>query len=181
MKRKKNQKIWNALKQKQSDYTIKAGWFENSKYDNGTPIGRIAAVQNFGAAINVTDKMRGFFAYKWGIHLKKGTIVIPPTHFMEECQNENKENWRKMALALWAQVFAGKITPDTVAETLGSRVENDIRKKMVDGNYPPVTRFTLMNKLSEYADQKTEGELGKRFQTKEHIMIDSISYQVDKK
>lgn len=182
MKRKSNKKAWDALKQKQSDYLIQAGWFEESKYDDGTPVGGIAAIQNYGAKIPVTDKMRGFFRYQFGINLKKSTnyIIIPPTHFWENCINKNKEKWFKLSQNLWQQFFSGNIKSDTVAETFGSTLEIDIVKELANGSYPPVTRFTLTQKLSKYKDTNTEGQLGQRFQTKDHIMIDSVSHKVTK-
>ncbi len=182
MKRKKNSKVWDALTQKQSDYLIQAGWFDTAKYDNDVPVGGIAAVQNYGALINVTEKMRAFFRYEFGVNLRKDTkqIVIPATHFWENCKKENKEKWKKLCKYHWQKVFLGEITADTVAEELGSQVENDIRKQMSNGDYPPVTRLTLTNKLKQYKDQSTVGQLGQRFQTKEHKMLDDISHKVEK-
>jgi hypothetical protein len=51
---------------------------------------------------------------------------------------------------------------------------------MANGNYPLVTRLTLGNKLKQYKNQKTIGQLGQRFQTKDHTMIDTVSHQVEK-
>lgn len=44
----------------------------------------LGAVQEFGATIKVTEKMRNFFRYKFGINLKKTTteIKIPPRSFL---------------------------------------------------------------------------------------------------
>ena len=36
----------------------------------------IANVHEFGCSIPVTDKMRGFLAYEYGVHLKRDTNVI---------------------------------------------------------------------------------------------------------
>ena len=77
MKRKKNNKTWDALTQKQTDYILQAGWFEESKYSNGAPVGGIAAVQNYGAVINqnITEKQRKFFM-AIGIFLRKTTTAL---------------------------------------------------------------------------------------------------------
>lgn len=180
MKRKSNKKAWEALKQPMPNYLIQAGWFETAKYDNGTPIGGIAAVQNYGATINVTDKMRGFFAYHFGVHLKKTTttITIPPTHFYEHCLEKNKEKWKNLIAQNWKAVFAGLLSPQGATESLGSTMENDLRREIVDVDYPPVTRFTLTQKLSKYKKQKDVGDLAKRFQTKDHTMIDNIAHKI---
>lgn len=185
MKRKKNQKVWDALTQKQSDYIIQAGWFEGTKYKKDIPVGGIAAVQNYGAVINqnVTEKQRAFLHYI-GIHLKSDTnnlnIVIPPTHFWEQCKNENKEKWRKLCHQLWQQVNLGNLKPEEAMEALGGAIEGDIAAavKAVDG--PPLKPSTIQRKLSTYSDQETEGNLGKRL-SGTGLMFDSVSHKVEKK
>ena len=42
----------------------------------------LGAIHEFGATINVTDKMRGFFWHKWGIHKSKNPVVIPTRSFL---------------------------------------------------------------------------------------------------
>ena len=184
MKRKRNQKVYNALTQDLSDYLIKAGWFENSRYDDNTPIAGIAAVQNYGATINqtVTPKQRAFLHYL-GIHLKKSTegltIVIPPTHFMENCQSKNKQKWRNIIKNAWTSVFLGNITADKAIEQLGMLIEGDIAKEIADGNYPPDKPSTVEKKLSKYKNKKTSGNLDKRL-VGQGIMLDAVSHQVEK-
>ena len=58
-----------------------------------TPKGvSIAAVQEFGATIRVTDKMRGYL-HSVGLHLKPDTkaIVIPPRPFLRPAWEEGQE------------------------------------------------------------------------------------------
>lgn len=185
MKRKSNKKVWDALKQKQSDYLIQAGWFEDTKYDNGAPVGGIAAVQNYGAVINqnVTEKQRKFFMAALGIYLRKTTsnlhIVIPPTHFMEKCQEENKEKWRKLIQQAWQSVLLGNITPDKAMEMIGMQIEGDIAKAIADVNSPPLKENTIKLKRSQYKDKKTTGNLSKRL-VSQGIMFDSVSHKVIK-
>jgi len=184
MKRKSNKKAWEALKQPMSDYLIQAGWFETAKYDNGTPIGGIAAVQNYGATINqnITEKQRKFLMLL-GIFLKKTTttlhIVIPPTHFMENCQNKNKEKWKELIKKAWAAVFLGKIEPDKAMEKVGGVIERDLLREITDGNYPPDKPLTVKAKLLKYKDQKTEGDLNKRLSGRA-IMTNALSHKVEK-
>ena len=185
MKRKKNQKIWNAITQKIPDYNIKVGWFENSKYSDGTPIGGIAAVQNYGATINqtVTEKQRKFLMLL-GIFLKKTTtalhIVIPPTHFMENCQKKNKEKWRKLIHDAWISVFVGDIEPDKAVEQIAAAIEGDLVKEIARGEYPPDKPSTILQKRSKYKDTKTTGSLNKRL-VNTGQMLNSVSHQVEKK
>lgn len=184
MKRKSNKKAWEALKQPVSDYLIQAGWFETAKYDNGTPIGGIAAVQNYGATINqnITEKQRKFLMLL-GIFLKKTTttlhIVIPPTHFMENCQNKNKEKWKELIKKAWAAVFLGKIEADKAMEQMGMVIEGDISKSIAAVNSPPLKASTIRQKRSKYKDTKTTGSLDKRL-VNQGIMLDSVSHKVEK-
>ena len=185
MKRKKNQKVWDALTQKQTDYLIQAGWFEDSKYDNGAPVGGIAAVQNYGAVINqnITEKQRKFFM-ALGIFLRKTTtalhIVIPATHFWEQCKEKNKEKWKKLIQDAWKSVFLGNIEPEKAMEMLGAAIEGDIAKAIAEVDGPPLSELTIEQKRRPYKDQKTTGNLGKRL-SGTGLMFESVSHKVEKK
>ena len=167
MKRKRNKKVWDALKAKQSDYLIQAGWFENSKYSNGAPIGGIAAVQNYGAVIN---QSRGDSSW---------VIVIPPTHFWESAQDENKVKWRQKFQEAWRSVFLGNITPDKAMAQIGMMIEGDIAKAISAVEQPPLKESTIRKRKGRYKDKKTTGSLTKRLiDTGE--MFDSVSHKVTK-
>ena len=43
---------------------------------------QLGAIHEFGADVQVTDKMRGYFWHKWGIHLSKKTIHVPARSFL---------------------------------------------------------------------------------------------------
>ena len=167
MKRKRNEKVYNALTQKMPDYLIKAGWFEESKYNDNTPIGGIAAVQNYGATINQSKGENSW------------TIVIPPTHFMENCQTENKEKWKNMMKNAWTSVFLGNISPDKAMEQMGLLIEGDIAKQIAAVNTPPLAESTIKNRKNRYKDKKTTGNLTKRL-VDTGQMLDSVSHQVEK-
>ena len=167
MKRKTNKKAWDALKTKQSDYLIQAGWFENSKYSNGAPIGGIAAVQNYGAVIN---QSRGDSSW---------TIVIPPTHFWEAAKEENKVKWRQKFKEAWQSVFLGNISPDKAMEQIGAMIEGDIAKAISAVDQPPLKESTIKKRKSRMADKKTTGGLTKRL-VDTGQMLDSVSHKVTK-
>lgn len=185
MRRKRNDKTWDALTQKQSEYILQAGWFEESKYSNGAPMGGVAAVQNYGAVINqnITEKQRKFFM-AIGIFLKKTTttlhIVIPATHFWENCQKENKEKWKKLIQDAWKSVLLGNIEPDKAMEMVAAAIEGDIVKAIVAVNGPPLSKLTLAGKNRPYKDQKTTGNLSKRL-INTGQMLEAVSHKVDKR
>lgn len=167
MKRKKNKKVWDALTSKHSDYLIQAGWFENSKYSNGAPIGGIAAVQNYGAVIN---QSRGESSW---------TIVIPPTHFWEAAQEENKVKWRQAFKDAWTSVFLGNTNPDKAMEQIALMIEGDIAREIANGDYPPDKPSTVQAKRNRYANRKSKGNLDKRL-IDTGQMLDALSHKVTK-
>lgn len=71
-------------------YSVKVGLLGNKGgSDEVSPnldMAGLGAVQEFGARIKVTDKMRGYLAYAFGVHLKKTTteIVIPARSWLQK-------------------------------------------------------------------------------------------------
>ena len=142
-------------------------------------------MQNYGAVINqnVTEKQRAFLHYI-DIHLKKETnelhIVIPPTHFLENCVNENKDKWRKLCKDAWTSVLLGNITHDKAMEQIGMSIEGDIAKAIADVNGPPLAESTIKAKQRPYKDQKTTGSLDKRL-INTGQMFNAVSHKVREK
>lgn len=187
VQRKSNKQAWDALTKDYGEYKIQAGWFEHSRYNNGTPIGGIAAVQNYGTVIHqaVTDKQRAFLHYI-GIHLKKETtnltIVIPPTHFMEDCIDKNTENWKAQLQKAWASIFLGNIDADKAMEMIGMLIEGDIAQAIADVNSPPLSPLTIQARLHTYKNEKVPEAtgIGKRLAGTGQ-MFNAVSHKVEKK
>lgn len=93
MEHEKNNKILTGKLKKISQmlgkhYTVKIGILaENNKpVSENADLAYIGAVQEYGANINVTDKMRAFLRYNFGVNLKKNTtkISIPARSWLYE-------------------------------------------------------------------------------------------------
>ena len=71
----KLKKIANMLSK---DYTVKVGILaqNNKPIDKNIDLAGIGCVQEYGADIPVTDKMRAFFRHEFGVNLKKTTTTI---------------------------------------------------------------------------------------------------------
>lgn len=199
MKRKSNKKVWDTLKTPHKDYLIQAGWFENSKYDNGVPIGGIAAVQNYGAVINhpggtpyypsefkngmavfvSKDSHWGREMMERGLITKPHTIVIPPTHFWENAQEKNRVKWKQEFQEKWQSVFLGNTNPDSAMEQIASMIEGDIAKEIANGDYPPDKPSTVRAKMNRYANKKEKGDLDKRL-VDTGQMFAALSHKVEK-
>lgn len=185
MRRESNKKAWQALTSIKNNYTIQAGWFENSRYNDGTPIGGIAAVQNYGAKIPVTDKLRGYFGANFNIHFKKSTqyLIIPPTHFMEACTDKNTEKWKAQIQKAWASVLLGNIEPDKAMDNIGGIIAGDIAQAIADVSGPPLSPITIQMRLGTYADKKPPKDMSgisKRLQSTGQMWT-SVSHKVEKK
>ena len=186
VQRKSNKKVWQALTKKYDEFRVQAGWFEQSKYSNGASIGGIAAVQNYGAKIPVTDKLRGWFGANYDVHFKQSThyLIIPPTHFMENCQTKNKEKWKAAFIQAWGKVFAGDATAESALSVVGDLIAGDIGQAIADVSSPPLSPITVKMRLGGYAKNNKKipekSGIGKRL-VDTGQMIDPVSHKVEKK
>lgn len=77
-------------KQMAKHYTVKIGLLANKggseRISDNLDMAGLGAVQEYGARIKVTDKMRAFFRYKFGVNLKQTTteIEIPARSWLYE-------------------------------------------------------------------------------------------------
>lgn len=80
----------NLVEEMAKNYSVKVGLLANKggseEVSPNLDMAGLGAVQEFGARIKVTDKMRGYFAYAFGINLKKTTteIVIPARSWLQK-------------------------------------------------------------------------------------------------
>lgn len=181
MGRKKNEKLWNHLLNNLKDFKIEAGWFENTKYDDGTPVGYIAAIQNYGVRISVSQKQRNFLHYL-GIHLKDSTgeIIIPPRPFMDNARArvEGTEGHR-MLLREILRVFEGRQTIELAANRLGIWLQGVIQEEIRKINTPALSGATIEIRNSQY-DNVSNNQSTKPLNST-GIMLNTVQYKVEKK
>ena len=106
-------------------YSVKVGLLASTPGENGLKgsdsisenmdLAGIGAVQEFGAAINVTEKMRAFLRHEFGINLKKTTtqIVIPTRSWLE--MPLTKDNGKGLRKKLFAK-YGNGVTADDILE-----------------------------------------------------------------
>lgn len=193
MKRITNTTVYNALTKTRNDYLVQVGWFENSKYSNGEPIGKIAAVQNYGATINhpggtpyfAKDNGQAQFVSLQNSNAgklpktKPHTIVIPPSHFMEKTVEANKEDWKELNKNAWAAVFLGKESEDRAMKKFAMAVEGDIAKTITEINEPALKAGTIRARQNKYSNKKLKGALDKRLIATGE-MLNALSHKVEK-
>ncbi len=92
----------NLVQEMAKDYSVKVGLLAeqggSDEVSHNLDLAGLGAVQEFGARIKVTDKMRGFLAWKFGIHLKKETteIVIPARSWLQMPVERSEELRQKI-------------------------------------------------------------------------------------
>lgn len=147
VKIKVNWDILSALKVMGKGGRVKVGWREDTKYDDDTPVYKIAEIQEYGARIPVTDKMRKWFAYQ-GFPLKKTTteIVIPPRAFVRQTADKNKSEWINKFRNSLIKVLKKQITFEQAMEQLGVRIVGDLKETISNFSEPPNSPMTIAMK-----------------------------------
>lgn len=179
--RKKNQALWDKITNGLDDFEIQAGWFENTKYADGTSVGGIAAVQNYGAQIAVTDKMRGFL-HHLGIHLKDstGNIIIPPRPFMDKAKARMQgQEGKQVLLQELLRVFEGRQTLDQATNRLAKWAQGIIQEEIKNTINPPLSDATIEIRNSEY-ESKSKNSSTKPLGSS-GIMFATVQSKVTKK
>lgn len=112
-------------------------------------IAMIANVNEFGATIRVTDKMRGFLGAK-GINLKKSTsiITIPERSFMREGFESCKGQLEELANKLIPKVLHFQMSPKELYSILGEFAVGEIKQYLTDLKTPPNSPVTVKMKRS---------------------------------
>src|ERR1700761_5955410 len=121
---------------------LRVGWFESPRYEDGTPVAGVAAVQEFGAHINhpggtpyaIGPDGRAVFVSN-NLPLaaklpktKPHQIVIPPRPFMRPTVERERNNWMSLLAAGARAIARGGRTGAQVMDAFGSKVAGDIAK-----------------------------------------------------
>lgn len=111
----------------------------------------IANVHEFGCSIPVTNKMRGFLAYNYGVHLKRDTkvIKIPERSFIRSSYDNKRNQVFEKGEDLIGQVVEGSLSARAFYELLGQTCADTIREYLVsEVNSPANSELTIKNKES---------------------------------
>lgn len=177
--------------------SAKAGWFETSKYENGTPVAYVAAIQEYGAHINHPGGTPYKIVNGKAVFVRKDSpeaaslpvtkphpIVIPPRPFMRPTVVRETQNWLKYLAQGAKAVLNGKIAAPVVMEAIGLRAAADIAKSITLVFSPPLKRGTIRARMRARSDQKTVGLLDKPLldsgKMYEEITNSAVNHKVDK-
>lgn len=135
-------------------HKVVAGFFETAKYDDGTPVAYIAAIQEFG--------------YPEG--------KIPSRPFFRNAIKANEQKWENTAAQLMLSVIEGKLSKEQALDQLGAMIKGDIQESIIDGDFEPLKQATLDARQSR---KRTEGVGTKPLIDTGHMMR-SVDYVVEK-
>lgn len=102
--------------------SVRVGWTEAARYEDGTPVAVAAANNEFG------DPGRG----------------IPPRPFMRPTVSEKSASWANLGTRLFRSAARGERTAKDVYDLLGAKVAGDVAKAIKRVSAPPLSRTTLM-------------------------------------
>lgn len=141
-------KVMREIKKLDRSYTA-VGWFGSG----GNPSNDIAAragVNEFGAKIKVTKKMRGYLAAVLGIFLKKTTrlIIIPSRPFMRKTASLYKRKLEKRKIIEYNRLLAGKQTAKQTLSRLGEFYIGALKHVITSVRFTPNSPATIKRKGS---------------------------------
>lgn len=126
--------------------------------NDATDLVLVAAVQEFGATIDVTDRMRKYL-HAIGLHLKSTTktIKIPARSFIKDTVDANRDKINRKIAQIYDKVVEGFITSEGARASFGAKegiallgefAENLIKKAITDIDTPANHSFTVARKGS---------------------------------
>ena len=142
-------------------YTVKIGLIAGKggekQVSQNIDLAGIGAVQEYGAEIPVTDKMRSFFRHNFGINLKKTTthIHIPARSWLYEPIKD--ANFRKMIYDYVGDMeifeeYADKDFMKELANMIGEvgllQIQKAFNNGGINGEWPPNHPITIAQKKS---------------------------------
>lgn len=122
------------------------GFFESARYQDGTPVAYIAAIQEFGFPAG-------------GIAMRS---------FMRSTISDQKKNWRTILRAGSTRVIKGELTLFDVMDGVGLQAAGDMRRKISEISSPPLKESTIKNR-------QRRGNSSVKVLVDERIMINSLT------
>lgn len=131
----------------------RAGIIKDKRYpdeDGRSGIGVVenALIQEFGASIHITDKMRKWFASQgYPLRKDKTFIVIPPRPFLRNAMKRQKE-WVRYVNEFFDANQDGGMTLKQIAGNIGLMIEKAIKESILSNIPPENAGFTVEQKGS---------------------------------
>lgn len=135
---------------------VRVGFFEGSKYDNGTPVAMVAAAQEFGVP----------------------SQGIPPRSFMRQAIAQRGRYWSHLVEVGMASLANGKpATAHQVWDKVGLQAAGDVKKIISKITSPPLKKSTVDARRRKMADGKTIGNLTKPL-VETAVLFNAVTHEV---
>lgn len=167
-------KLKKVIKQMNESYVARVGIIgaeaQAKHSDTDLTNAELGAIHEFGATINVTKKMRGFFFKKYGIQKSKKPVVIPARSFlrMPLLSPEGRKEIIKNVInsmginslygnkgipkefkGVYEKEVINTINPETLATVIGSMAYQRVMEAFQTGgfgNWKPTTEWSKQNR-----------------------------------
>lgn len=137
---------------------VKVGWFEATKYADGTSVAEVGVVQEYG------DPAKG----------------IPSRSFLRTTRTARKDYWARVFENEMRKVLKGEVSVKQALVTLGQIAEGDVRKKITQIQTPKLKDKTVAARLRKMKDGKTIGNLTKPL-VESGLLLNTLNSAVDEK
>ena len=107
--------------------SVAVGWFEKSKYEDGTQVAGIAAQNEFG-------------------NPRKS---IPARPFVRPAIAENRKKWEKLLSLGGKKIVKNELTINNVLDLLGHQVEGDIKESIKQVYSPALAESTVLRRIAK--------------------------------
>lgn len=117
--------------------------------DEGSELLLKAGVNEFGAEIDVTPKMRAYL-HGQGLHLKPDTdqITIPERSFIRSTFDDNIDEIENEIEKAYRRVLAGDYTGKQMLDHIGNKFVALVKKRITNIENPPNHPFTIKQKTT---------------------------------
>ena len=137
------------------DARVRVGWFEESKYDDNTPVAMVAFWQEYGT--------------------RKG---IPQRPFMRTSEFHNKDIWNAIAKQEVKKCIESGLPLTGAMAKLGLVVQGDIQKEIATITEPPLSEKTIKARLSRKGKKKPTASITKPL-IDTGVMLSSVNNKVE--
>ena len=179
----------NLMKELDQKYSIKVGIIGDKAYEkhphSDLTMAELGAIHEFGATINVTDKMRGWFWFNEGIHKSNKPIVIPARSFLRDTFFNSQAKER----LLWAGNVSGDKELDKayfeyklmdnpkfmedMCKAIGAKALEMVQESFYVGGYP-----NKWAKITPFTQKRRTGDPGAPPLQDTGDLFDSLSVEV---
>lgn len=132
----------------------------------------IASVHEFGIRIQVTDKMRGWFAWKgYPLNPKTTEIKIPERSYIRKTFDSKKDKIREAGNEMIVKVVKGDMSAEIFLKKLGVQLVSLVRETIDNIENPPLSGMTKDMRKGSGEEASPLQDTGKLWQ--------SITYEIE--